>query len=85
MSASSNFLLHGCRLAFRVQVRQDVDLGMVGIAVILVHDVDLDLAEAAGKGGAWRQIEGLKSQMDRVRFLALKHFPVDRLIGQVLG
>jgi len=40
------------------------------------------LAEGAGRSGAWRQIEGLKSQMDRVRFLALKQFPVDRLIGQ---
>jgi DNA-binding GntR family transcriptional regulator len=40
------------------------------------------LAEAAGKGGAWRQIEGLKSQMDRVRFLAMTQFPVDKLIHQ---
>jgi DNA-binding GntR family transcriptional regulator len=40
------------------------------------------LAEGAGKGGAWRLIEGLKSQMDRVRFLSLGHFPVARLIAQ---
>ncbi|GFE51831.1 GntR family transcriptional regulator [Roseobacter cerasinus] len=40
------------------------------------------LADAAGKRGTWRQIEGLKSQMDRVRFLSLGHFPVAKLIAQ---
>ncbi|MGR3793072.1 GntR family transcriptional regulator [Vannielia sp. SX4] len=40
------------------------------------------LADAADKRGAWRLIEGLKSQMDRVRFLSLGHFPVVKLVGQ---
>jgi DNA-binding GntR family transcriptional regulator len=40
------------------------------------------LADAAGKRGAWRQIEGLKSQMDRVRFLSLAQFPVKKLVAQ---
>lgn len=40
------------------------------------------LADAAGKRGAWRLIEGLKSQMDRVRFLSLRQFPVGKLIAQ---
>ncbi|WP_372574304.1 GntR family transcriptional regulator [Ruegeria jejuensis] len=40
------------------------------------------LADAAGKRGAWRLIEGLKSQMDRVRFLSLTQFPVKKLITQ---
>ena len=40
------------------------------------------LAEAAGKASAWRQIEGLKSQMDRVRYLSLREFRVDKLIAQ---
>lgn len=40
------------------------------------------LAEAAGKAGAWKLIEGLKAQMDRVRFLSLGQFPLDRLIAQ---
>lgn len=40
------------------------------------------LADAAGKRGAWRLIEGLKSQMDRVRFLSLGHFPVQKLVAQ---
>lgn len=40
------------------------------------------LAEAAGKAGTWKQIDGLKSQMDRVRFLSLGQFPLDKLIEQ---
>ena len=40
------------------------------------------LATAAGKATAWKQIEGLKSQMDRVRYLSLGRFPVDHLVSQ---
>lgn len=40
------------------------------------------LADGAGKGDAWKLIEGVKSQMDRVRFLSLENFPVERLIQQ---
>jgi DNA-binding GntR family transcriptional regulator len=40
------------------------------------------LADAAGKGGAWRQIEGLKSQMDRARYLSLAGYRIDTLIAQ---
>lgn len=40
------------------------------------------MAAAAGKAGAWKQIEGLKSQMDRVRFLSFGQFPLDKLIDQ---
>jgi len=40
------------------------------------------LAEAANKAKAWQFIEGLKSQMDRVRFLSFSHFPIETLIAQ---
>ncbi len=40
------------------------------------------LAEAAGKPYAWHVIEGMKTQMDRVRFLSFNHFRVERLIEQ---
>jgi DNA-binding GntR family transcriptional regulator len=40
------------------------------------------LADAAGKGGAWTLLEGLKAQMDRVRFLSLGCFPRRKLIDQ---
>lgn len=40
------------------------------------------LADAAGKTNAWRVIEGMKSQMDRVRQLSTVQFPMARLIDQ---
>ncbi|SNZ05261.1 GntR family transcriptional regulator [Cohaesibacter gelatinilyticus] len=40
------------------------------------------LAEASGNASAWKFIEGLKSQMDRVRFLSLSFFPMPKLIAQ---
>lgn len=40
------------------------------------------LAECAGKGRVWKFVEGLKSQMDRVRHLSMMRFPVPKLIMQ---
>jgi DNA-binding GntR family transcriptional regulator len=40
------------------------------------------LAEAADKANVWRFVEGLKSQMDRVRFLSFSVFPTTKLIEQ---
>jgi len=40
------------------------------------------LAEAANKASAWKFLEGLKSQMDRVRFLSFSQFPMAKLITQ---
>ncbi|AJY47560.1 GntR family transcriptional regulator [Martelella endophytica] len=40
------------------------------------------LADAAGKGRAWMLIEGLKVQMDRVRYLSLLRFPMVKLTDQ---
>lgn len=40
------------------------------------------LAEAAQRTAAWRVIEGLKAQMDRVRYLATQRFPMRDLVGQ---
>ncbi len=40
------------------------------------------LAEAAGKSYAWKVIEDVKAQMDRVRFLSFIQFPVPTLIAQ---
>jgi DNA-binding GntR family transcriptional regulator len=50
--------------------------------IVLDERFHRTLADAAGKRGTWKLIEGLKSQMDRVRFLSLGHFPVDKLIMQ---
>ncbi len=40
------------------------------------------LADGAGKGNVWHIIQGLKSQMDRVRFLSFGLFSLDRLMQQ---
>ncbi|SFC39954.1 GntR family transcriptional regulator [Tropicimonas isoalkanivorans] len=40
------------------------------------------LADGAGKKSVWYLISGLKSQMDRVRYLSFEMFPHDRLIEQ---
>lgn len=40
------------------------------------------LAMRAGKEHAWRVVESIKGQMDRVRFLSLTHFPTDTIVEQ---
>mgnify|MGYP000261967344 CR=1 FL=1 len=40
------------------------------------------IGEAAGHAHAWQVIEGFKVHMDRVRFLALRRFPIEALITQ---
>lgn len=40
------------------------------------------LAEAAGKTYAWKVVEEVKAQMDRVRYLTARHFPMQALIAQ---
>lgn len=40
------------------------------------------LAEAAGKSHAWSVIENVKAQMNRVRHLATRRFPIEALVDQ---
>jgi DNA-binding GntR family transcriptional regulator len=40
------------------------------------------LAEAAGKASAWDVVENLKAQMDRVRHLSARQFPMEKLVRQ---
>ena len=40
------------------------------------------LAQAAGRPNAWTVIEGMKSQMDRVRYLSTQRFPMEKLVLQ---
>ena len=40
------------------------------------------LAEAAGKTYAWNVVESVKSQMDRVRHLSARRFPMEKLVSQ---
>ncbi|MBK1699139.1 GntR family transcriptional regulator [Rhodovibrio salinarum] len=43
------------------------------------------LADAAGKGRAWKILENIKAQMDRVRYLTASEFPKQLLIEQHLA
>lgn len=40
------------------------------------------LAEAAGRQHLWQIMEGVKSQMDRVRYLTAQNLEIDRLVAQ---
>jgi GntR family transcriptional regulator, rspAB operon transcriptional repressor len=46
------------------------------------EDFHRALARMAGKAGVWQKVQGLKAQMDRVRFLSLDRFPVRKLVDQ---
>jgi len=68
----------------RNQLARQAEVGSSdpGAFIRLDENFHRTLAEAAGKGGAWKQIEGLKAQMDRVRYLSLAAFRIDNLIAQ---
>ncbi|MCF3640265.1 GntR family transcriptional regulator [Rhizobium sp. TRM95111] len=40
------------------------------------------LAEAADKSYAWKVLEDVKAQMDRVRYLSFIHFPIPKIVNQ---
>lgn len=69
-------------LRAQLRAQRDVDATDPKAFIGMDEQFHRTLAEAAGKRGTWKQIEGLKSQMDRVRFLSLVHFPVQKLIAQ---
>ncbi len=67
----------------RSQLRHQADEVAAPIRFIRLDELfHRTLAEAAGKSRAWRFIEDLKAQMDRVRILRLQQFPVEKLIQQ---
>lgn len=41
-----------------------------------------ELAKGAGRPNAWMVIDGMKSQMDRVRQLSTQNLPIDHLVAQ---
>ncbi|RCK19490.1 GntR family transcriptional regulator [Thalassospira lucentensis MCCC 1A00383 = DSM 14000] len=48
----------------------------------LDHDFHRCLAEAAGKTYAWKIVEDVRAQLDRVRYLSYFQFPMDEIIDQ---
>lgn len=57
-------------------------IGDPGAFIALDDEFHRTLAEGAGKSHAWKLIEGLKAQLDRVRHLAVQHFPMAELVIQ---
>lgn len=79
------------------KTRDDALIGTLRAQIELqkrVHSDDLEtftqldeqfhrmLADAVGKAGTWSFVEGVKAQMDRVRFLSLFDYPMALLIEQ---
>jgi len=64
-----------------VKQRDAMDLDP-GVFMELDEKFHQTLAEGAGKAYAWHVLEGLKSQMDRVRHLSARQFPVAKLFDQ---
>ncbi|PTW58980.1 DNA-binding GntR family transcriptional regulator [Breoghania corrubedonensis] len=62
---------------------QRASLAKGGDAFVPLDDLfHRTLAEAAGHPNAWMVIEGLKSQLDRVRHFATAQFPLEHLVEQ---
>lgn len=68
----------------RTQIKEQRTAGQESPAKFTLLDEHFHktLAVYAGKASAWSFVEGLRSQLDRVRYLSLSHFPVNKLIDQ---
>lgn len=74
----------GLVATLRAQIEAQRQLGSRNAAEFVELD-DLfhrTLAEGAGCPNAWAVIDGMKSQLDRVRQLATSHLPVDLVVAQ---
>lgn len=50
--------------------------------ILLDEEFHLAIAGIAGKTHAWRLVQGLKTQMDRVRHISARTFPIGKLVIQ---
>lgn len=68
----------------RTQLRHQQDAAAANPDSFLALDelFHRTLAEAAGIAHAWKVVEGIKAQMDRVRYLSFEHTPVPKLVTQ---
>ena len=65
------------------ELRQQQAATEQGAAFLALDDrFHRTLAELAGKSRIWDMLEGLKSQMDRVRLLSIATFPARKLVAQ---
>lgn len=68
----------------RAQLEQQARCGDAEIEAFISLDDKFHrtLADGVGQGHAWNVVEGLKLQLDRVRYLSLRQFPTDILLEQ---
>ncbi|WP_298015293.1 GntR family transcriptional regulator [uncultured Castellaniella sp.] len=66
----------------QLQRQNQVTAGNPGDFMALDERFHRTLAEAAGIGQAWKIVEGIKAQMDRVRFLSFDQVHLGKLIAQ---
>ena len=73
----------GMVAALRLQIAEQERSGRDPDRFMQLDDLfHATLAEMAGKVRVWGIVEGLKSQMDRVRHLSMMRFPVPKLVAQ---
>ncbi|MFH1804728.1 MAG: GntR family transcriptional regulator [Pseudomonadota bacterium] len=70
------------RLHALIKLQREVAHGEARWFLALDHDFHRCLAEAAGKTYAWKIVEDVRAQLDRVRYLSYFQFSMDDIIEQ---
>ncbi|MDP2698332.1 GntR family transcriptional regulator [Thalassospira sp.] len=70
------------RLHELIKLQREVAHGEARWFLALDHDFHRCLAEAAGKTYAWKIVEDVRAQLDRVRYLSYFQFSMDDIIEQ---
>lgn len=66
----------------QLEDQRAIDAGSPDVFIRADEKFHATLAQGAGKAAVWEIISGLKSQMDRVRYLSFALFPQDNLVRQ---
>ena len=69
-------------LRAQLTLQKDVAKGSPEKFMELDERFHMTLAQGAGFAKSWDFLEGIKSQMDRVRFITFEEFPIAKLIDQ---
>ena len=70
------------KLRNQLKDQKNIDAGHSISFKELDEKFHLTLAHEAGVADAWRYLEAIKSQMDRVRFISFEEFPIMKLVDQ---
>lgn len=70
------------RLDHLIRLQRDAEKNDARAFLKLDHEFHRCLAEAAGKTYAWKIVEDVRAQLDRVRYLSYFQFPMNEIIDQ---